>query len=262
MGVPIDSSDVLVKIARAEVHLSDLDRQMAKWLAKNKVRVVHNHDPKTGIHELIAQPLPDIPRQWGAVLGDFGYNLRAALEYMVELLVLANGNTPKRTNQFPIVSDRRDAHLIAVQLDGVHPDAIAEITKRQPYERRNGEDRDVLEIVGSLANVDKHHRLYGTAIITEAVGRRQFKFTTPIAGTFDWLIQKSFGMPIANAPVIGFRFTPFETTIKVDVNRHVVFPIGIEFRNGEPFRRDVLPNCVTEVRAIFEALGPWLGLAA
>jgi hypothetical protein len=259
MGQPIDLGDVTLKITRAEEHFAELDRKVRKWLDKNRIQIVHHHDPKTGRHELVGKHFPEPPREWATVVGDLGYNLRAALEYMVELLLLANHSTPQRSNQFPIISERKDAHLIRnIHLAGVHGDAIKAIEGVQPYARRKGTERDLLEIVGDLANIDKHHRLHATAILTERAQPNWFKMSIPETGVFirSVLLPTRNPQPVSEADLIGFVIDPPDAKIEVDVDDSRPLPILIEFRNGAPFRLDVLPDCIAEVRAIFELLRP------
>ena len=50
---------------------------------------------------------PDAPIEWSIILGEILYNLRSALDHLVWQLVLANGQTPGRHNEFPIAVDHQ-----------------------------------------------------------------------------------------------------------------------------------------------------------
>jgi len=263
MGTAIDVSDIELKIARAEKHLSELDAQITEWLDIHTIGVVYDHDPKTGWHVVRGQNVPEAPREWGAALGDFGYNLRAALEYIVEVLLVANGSAPERTNQFPIISDSREAHLITVQLAGVHPDAIKAIGDIQPYKRRKGAERDPLEIIGSLANVDKHHRLHSPLVLAKRADAGSFYITPsgPPGSEVKWSqfrVPSLTHQPVSEARLFAFHIDPHDAKIEVKMHDGYRVPVAVEFSNGAPFRRDALPNLIVEVRAILDLLRPWM----
>ncbi|MFZ3214152.1 MAG: hypothetical protein WA188_21815 [Terriglobales bacterium] len=117
---------------------------IAEENANTKLGVLRVHLPK---------PHDGLP----VVVGDFLFNVRCALDYVVWQLVLRGGGQPRRSNQFPI---SRTAKLFedAVRrgnLDGVPEKAQALIESLQPYHGGN-------EPLGTLAhfhNIDKHQEL-------------------------------------------------------------------------------------------------------
>lgn len=180
------------------------------------------------------------------------------MEYMVELLLIANGSTPETTNQFPIISEAKDAHIIKVHLKGVHRDAIDIIEKVQPYARRIGTQRDALEVIADLANIDKHHRLHGSLVATDRPRATWFKITVLGSGTADIKLIADVGQPISDANLIAIRFDPPHIKIKVEMNDADPPRLDILFRNGAPFLLGVTPQLVVETRSILKALRPFM----
>ena len=112
----------------------------------------------------VATGVPHIDPAWGAILGDFLTNLRAALDYFAWQLVILSGGEPNRQTMFPIRTPRKDgAPPKPVELAGVRPDLLAEIEALQPRTPDQLDDvppeNNGLYILNELVNIDKHRLL-------------------------------------------------------------------------------------------------------
>src|SRR5258705_10395795 len=71
------------KIRRANEHLFTFTEEVSKWLRDTKHNFVVKHDPKTGNQWLVCWANYEIPPIYlSAILGDIGFNLRAALDHL------------------------------------------------------------------------------------------------------------------------------------------------------------------------------------
>ena len=111
-----------------------------------------------------------IPERLPLILGDCLGNLRSTLDYLVEQLVLANGQKPAKSNAFPIAltSDAYREELDRGRLRGVDPDAIAVIKELQPYHLGIDAERSRLAVLNKFTNINKHRRILLTCLKTVA----------------------------------------------------------------------------------------------
>lgn len=97
-----------------------------------------------------------IPIDLSLRIGDVLSNLRSTLDYLVWQLVLANGCTPDRRNEFPFYGDRKSFNEGRLgKLRGVCPTAQTIIEQLQPYNRGNW----YLFALNTLRNEDAHRYL-------------------------------------------------------------------------------------------------------
>src|SRR5437870_45373 len=89
------------KLARAEKHRAELDREVARFRQSNPYRVRSKDDAQTShtVHDI--RPTRQVPPRWQAILGDCLHNYRSALDHMVWTLVCTHG-TRGDQRQFPV----------------------------------------------------------------------------------------------------------------------------------------------------------------
>jgi len=258
--------DINRKIERAEEHLDDLQARIEKWAKTEPVEIVHHHDTETGWHTLRVKNVPEPPEDWVDILGDFAGDLRSSLEWMVEALVLANNGTPNTKQQFPIVFEAKDAHLVKVFLRGVADEPAALIDALQPYHGPNRSQPEPLEVLSDLANVDKHHHPHAVTIWTK-------KFLDELARSGDRGISVLAFRPldtckitetsvvgaarfVNETPLVGLRVDP--PTAKVEMELEIPIDIDIAFSNGGTVTFDQIRGLAITVRAVFDVLRPFM----
>ena len=248
-------TDIDIKLKRADKHLRDLDRRIVQWIKGKRGHIVDKHDTDTGWHHIRVEGIPDPPDDWVAVLGDLGYNLRAALEYLIEGLVLANNETPNRNNQFPVIGKIEDAHGLAEMLRGIDLQAVAVIEDLQPYNRPNRTEPDLLESLVVLANIDKHHRLHAAVMSSKPYGLQSFRITIPDGAVVNRIGAGAVG-PISDTDLLSLRSVPPEAAIDVKMKTNPTLTVA--FSNGAPLPLPRIYDLIDEVRRIVDLLKPWL----
>jgi hypothetical protein len=204
----------LARVARAEEHLAELQRQIASLKWENMRAFIPQFDLEPP-HYLKLIPIPDLmvdaQVDMGIRIGEILYNLRGALDYLVyRLWWLDSGSAPllEDFTQFPIEGSsdrfkvRRKTWL--KKIDDVH---AAMIERAQPYNTVRWS-----KALQTFNNWDKHRgfvdiegRVTGTA------------FARPIDANFD-----EIRAPIQRAqhPIHG----------EVDVKVHL--SVSIQFKDG------------------------------
>lgn len=251
--------DASLKVAAAEERLADLRQSVEVWTGDQTVAIAHDHDPKTGWHKYRITPLPEPPSDWVMRLGEFAYHLRSALNYLVDGLVIANGGTPTKANQFPIwsVDDKPSRAGVSTRLTGVASAPCAVIEQLQPYQRSSRTGPEPLETIASLSNMDKHHRLHAVAVVTAEPGTIQLGLVPDRDIAILGMVPPyPVGNPIGDTELTAFQVEPPEANIEVTVMSPI--PIEIVFRNGQTVPMGGLQNLVEVVRGILDQLRPWL----
>jgi hypothetical protein len=250
-------ASIALKIERAEEHLRDLQTRGEAWAKAQPVQIIHEHDTQTGWHKLRAQPLPDPPGQWVVIFGEFGYQLRSALNFAVEGLVLANHQLPSKSNQFPIYSDRKPAIDDAGMkrcLVGVAADPARIIDAIQPYHRPDRLDLDALEVVALSANRDKHHDLHVSGVVLLPAGW-QIDFGETAAVAEVGMIHAV--QPIGDAQIAALRVIPAEKPFpNMKLDRAPT--VDVAFSNGHSVPLGRLPAIVLAVKGVVDLLRPFL----
>lgn len=157
---------VRLKLERANVHIAHL-LKMSEALereARSAVAKVMDDD----LHgRYIVERVPEIPREYPAVLGDAVHNLRAALDHLAHQLVLAQNGTPTRQTQFPIL---RDATKAADIHPGMPQTIKSVLEGSQPFRRRAVVEIDPLWCLHHLDIADKHRQLLVTVVANTGAG--------------------------------------------------------------------------------------------
>ena len=143
---------------------------------------------------------PDIPIEWSVRIGEILYNLRSALDHLVWGLVITNGETPGRHNEFPIVNDitEWDSHK-SRKLRGVSSKVENMINRLQPYTGGMNLPFDVSAFwtLATLCNIDKHRHLNLVAAVSSGVEPIVFDFNHPLSH------RPERNLPLRGAGVLG-----------------------------------------------------------
>src|SRR5664279_2384307 len=94
---------VRLKLVRAEQHLEAI-LELLSGFRYGDCEIVPEEDPETNLG-LLRVRLPTPPQMLVVIIGDLLFNVRCALDYLIWQLVLANGETPTRSNSFPITGN-------------------------------------------------------------------------------------------------------------------------------------------------------------
>ena len=100
-----------------------------------------------------------IPVEWSIRIGIAAYLLRSSLDHLVWQLVLTNGNTPDRRNQFPIfmLGEKPDDKRVNRMLNGIakrHKDTIL------AFSLDCTKNLEPLWNLKALCNIDKHRHAH------------------------------------------------------------------------------------------------------
>ena len=160
------------KRRRAMLHY-DVVREAAERFAH-----VH-HDPVEGEFDrdtcqyVFHLPIEPLDPEWTIRIGEFAYNTRASLDYLVTALVRSTGKQENESNEFPIYRlakgkrweqmpdwwDRAD--IIERKLKNTPPQTRAALKRLQPFYGipLGNPHRHPLWALSTLNNRDKHRRL-------------------------------------------------------------------------------------------------------
>ena len=94
------------KLRRAQAQIQQITNEAHELC--NDIRQGIVREISDGVDEQVwvyQGPTPTVPVEWSVIIGETLYNMRSALDHLIWQLVLANGHTPGRHNQFPISKD-------------------------------------------------------------------------------------------------------------------------------------------------------------
>jgi hypothetical protein len=159
MSHPLDGASA--KIDRAAEHLNTLSVEASRFLDPPPWDLYGEilHDPDRLAVTVGQKKEP--PLRLGAIFGDVMQNLRSSLDYVVNELVVLNGEEPTDRTAFPIIPETPKKifkNATEQQLEGVADDPKKLIEELQPYNRTDAE-RDALIIVQEFSNRDKHRTI-------------------------------------------------------------------------------------------------------
>jgi len=142
-----------LKLFQAYLHLQSLEEEVERFLSTDS-----------------EQPPPHL----GVIVGDFLHNLSCVLDHLVWQLVLLNGKTPTRANQFPITrSPERFEEIAEDRLRGVAGEHRQLIEGFQPYLVEGGNPSEHhLAVLHELSNIDKHRFVHPVVVVGDANTRR------------------------------------------------------------------------------------------
>ena len=213
------------KLGRAKEHRGLLYEEIAEFLKKKPYAVVPEYDGKQFKHLFRLKVLKPIPQErWALMIGDCIHNARAALDYIAWRL--AGSDLADRDTLFPIydTAAKFDSSLWRLK-NRLHPDAIAEIRRHQPYNRENPHS-GILWVLQELDARDKHKLLTMTQTMNyfASIGAE----STDDARNYITTFRES---PLQHNAVIAEIACPVgtvESHVKVDGK----FEFGIAFEKG------------------------------
>ena len=133
-------------------------------------------------------PTPTVPVEWSVMIGEILYNIRSALDHLIWQLVLTNGLTPGRHNEFPIAKDhKRWQQEKARVLKGVSQRHQVMIGYLQPFTGGTGLSFGVsnLKVLDCLSNTEKHRHVVVAVIASSGIERTILGVTQPELSDFD-----------------------------------------------------------------------------
>jgi hypothetical protein len=145
------------KIHRAKQDLLYLDSLIALSTVNHEHGIFTQVDEQVGLG-VVRVVFPYATRLWwGTVIGEIAHDLRSALDNLVSQLVILNGESPTKRNQFPIFAVPAEyAQKVGSYLRGTTPIARTLIEALQPYHAGNGSRSHPLWLLAELSNQDKH----------------------------------------------------------------------------------------------------------
>lgn len=245
-----------LKIAWAEKRLAELQAAVDTWARAQKPAIIDDHDPDTGWHRYRVQALPDGPTDWVMMLGEIANHLRSALNYMVVGLVDANNGKVNTGHQFPIYSTSNDQGM-ARCLAGVADTPRDIIKEMQPYQRANRTQREPLEIIAELSNVDKHTDLRAIGFVTGSSNQPiVLKVNAPIEIVVHGMEPPlTPGGAIESTYLATMQVTPPDVPVPMEMENVAV---EVVFRGAVDVPTSWLPGLSIEVRAIVDRLRGFL----
>ncbi len=152
------------KFSRAERHIQTItdeaDKLCEDVLAGIVREVLEDVDEQVWVYR---GETPKVPLDWSVIIGEILHNLRSSLDHLVWQLVLDNGHTPGRLNEFPITTDCEGWGKAKKRgsLKGVSQKHEELIARLQPYTGGMGLPFNVamLEAIRKLSNIEKHRHL-------------------------------------------------------------------------------------------------------
>lgn len=249
-------TDVFRKIAWADKHFAELYSRLEEWRKSIRVRVVHEHDAKTGWHALRAEPTGPVPSEAALVVGDYAITLRTSLDYLARALVRANGSNPDRRNKFPVFLEPPDEARFHSAVRGMHPAAVEELRQLQPYQRPGRIEPEGLEIVSILANADKHVGPHAAVVLAAPVERLGGDLRpNATARIVDSDAGLDVGMPLGAAPLFRVRVDPPETELEITTDTPPAISVGF---GDPPIPVGRINQLTGDVRAVVERLRPFI----
>lgn len=163
-----------MKTDRAEVHLQELEAEVAKFIEDDPYVITSKDNVKRHWHVLRIEVKP-LPEVIAALVGEFAYCLRSALDQLAWQLALKHVVRPRSATSFPIRGTRPAIGFGDATRD-IIPAAVAVIESLQPYQRGDAFRDHPLWILNELCIIDKHatpvinatafsYRIHGTEIL-------------------------------------------------------------------------------------------------
>jgi hypothetical protein len=159
------------RVNRASEHLGDLKRRVNVFrqnkingisIDYQRIRSPIKRNEFIYIRNIRSRPIP-VPKEFGIIVGEITYNLRAALDYLIYALACFDSKQEVERTQFPIEDSPEtfDTRICEIEdkgrgkyLRGVSPEHVTAIKRLQPFDgcQWTGQLRDI-------SNPDKHRRI-------------------------------------------------------------------------------------------------------
>lgn len=222
------------RLVRAQEHLADL-RERSDLSRQDHLNLLSvEQDPdQPSILKLTGPLSATPPLGLSVIVGEYLYNLRAALDYLIYVLAEMDAGEAQRGTQFPIedtpegFAGRRESFL-----KGLSEEHIAQIETLQPYKGCDWTKR--LRI---LSNPDKHRHLLSLSRISDTA----FTIRKGEFGAFDG---------IDSGTVFRTDTGPHPGDVHVEIN--ATFLIAFEDEAVVVDELDVLQSQVAQLLETFE----------
>lgn len=165
---------IAAKVTRAREHLETLEAATQAFVEAQPHKLTFEFDQQSRDYLIRAHVEHSPPVMLGVMLGDYLHNLRSALDHLVWQIVVAEGNTPGRWNEFPIVAEEaqfRSGVLVPRQrgkrspLLGVGDQAVQIVQSCQPYHPPPEPGAvNLLAVLHDFSNIDKHRVVHSTLV--------------------------------------------------------------------------------------------------
>jgi len=224
-----------LKLERAESHLAELDREIARYAARDPyvaVREIHCElHPACWRFTLQVRHEPD--RGLAMIAGDAVHNMRTALDHIAAALVPSDH---RRDAAYPIglEDNPKTREGFQKRLRGADPEAMTIIRETQPYllptetERR----RHGLAVISHLDNLDKHRQL-----MLIASGLANAGSTTSARGMTLNQFHRPDGFAVNGTELFHFadNFTPplQQSEVRVEIRGRPSIAVDIGIKDGE-----------------------------
>lgn len=232
-------SDLLadyVRKRRRAKHHADVLRQLVEGFSNLERQPVKGElQLHSGKHTFDVQ-LERIDPEIGVTLGDFVYNARASLDYLIASLVRSTGNEEHGTSQFPIYTPDRigwndpgqwweDSTDVDGKLKNTPAGTKAALKTLQPFYGipRCDPFSHPLAALAALSNRDKHRRLNllahrASVDFVDGDGKPVFQFGTPIPTLISERDERdtyvvSLGLPPEKANMDVYLLASYEVTL-------------------------------------------------
>ncbi len=247
----MDFRGIDAKIKRASGQVTALSADIEKFCDGIIKEIAPEIDNNTGEQKWVYRgATPEAPIEWSIRAGEILYNLRSALDHLVWQLVLVNGNTPTKANQFPIVDEERkwQSNQTPKSVKGVAKNDIGIIRSLQPF-NPSGCGQFINDTSGfahlrELCNIDKHRHINLIAAVMENIKHpvRDQIYSPKIPGAKQRKLRLFRGIIQKDMVILKNMVTPNANDTKQ--YSKLKFHIGVHFHY--PDRDTLTPNSVSE----------------
>ena len=141
------------KIQRAEESIHNLNREITAFLHRDPppYKIVGQHQNDGLEYAFVAFGDAEAPLRFAVLAGEIVHHLRSSLDHLIHALIVQNGGTPSRNNQFPICAT-------AEKFEHACSSGLIKGTAVQPYTSPTPDDT-VHHVVNQYDIFDKHRLL-------------------------------------------------------------------------------------------------------
>jgi hypothetical protein len=192
------------KVERAKKHIEHLNTEIGAFFASNPYEVGTKRDPQTRKLIYYVSRANPVPIAISAITGDVIQNLRTALDYLHQQLLMVGTNSavPSKGKDATFYIDgdpNQPKHYetsLPAKVQGLRQDAIDALLALEPYKGGKGHD---LWVLNTLNNIDKHRLLVTVGSAYQSVN---------LGAHVSAMMRKTFGDHI---PILDAFFRPADT---------------------------------------------------
>jgi hypothetical protein len=257
-------SQITAKIKRAKQHVTDLDKEIRRFLEINPYKVGAKRDSESRRLVYYVRGVQPTPECLALIAGDAVQNLMSALDHLAYQLVLSDTGdrspNPRRI-YFPIADDaaKYEAQKHG-KMEGARQQTFDVIDTVKPYKGGN----DLLWSLYRLNNIEKHRLLITVGSMFQSMD---------LGAHMGGMMKKAF--PGQDFPAISLFFKPADVLFPLkegdelfidapdgEVNEHMQFRFSVALNEpgiieGEPLLETV-HQLTALVEGIVSALAPLL----